>query len=459
MNKSLRTFIKTSGVFFIGNVLSKVIVFLLLPLYTNNISTESYGYYDLSIAYVTVFTSILYFDIWATVLRFMYDTEEPSRKKQVVNTCWSLFFASSFIFCLLGITFSHVFDIKYAVYILCYGLSVNLHNMSSFIARGWKRNMQFAISGIINTSIMVAGNLIMILMLHMEITSLYIAAILGNIAQTAYLAFTSDVLLQVRSFRIDKKLYSQIIRYTMPLCVNSISYWLLTSYNRVVIENTMGLAANGIYAIGNKFGSAIALVTTCFTYAWQDLAFSQGNNKEKNSVFYGKACKYYFMFLAAGFSLMLPCFSVLFPYLIGENYSTAYQTIPLFLLMAILSAFSTFVGNIFYAIKDTNSIFTSMVLSCICNLLLCRGLINQFGINGANLSICLSFVLNIIIRYVLLYKKIDFKISIQAYILPCLFIMASSLVYFTKSPIVNLVYVFLLVLIIVKIYVNYRKTQ
>lgn len=445
MNKSLKSFIKTSGVFFIGNALSKVIIFLLIPLYTNYISTASYGYYDLSVAYVTVFTSLLYFDIWSTVLRFMYDVNDVKRKEQVATTCWILFFISSGIYVVLGSLLCGIFSIKYSLLILLYGMSVNLQNMSGFVTRGWKKNVNFAISGISNTIIMVAGNLIMILMFHMEIEALYISAILGNLGQVLYLGLVSRSFPKIKGFEFDRNLFRQIVKYTLPLCVNSISYWLLSSYNRIVIQDVMGISSNGIYAIGNKFGSAIALVTTCFTYAWQDLAFAHETDQKEKSNFYGDACGYYYLFLGIGFSLMIPCFSILFPYFIGSNYAEAYPTIPLFLVMAILSAFSTFIGNIFYAIKDTKSIFISMLLSCICNLLLCRFLITSFGINGANISVCVSFLLNIIIRYFILKKKINIKLKAWHYLIPCIMMLASTALYIYRNTLINYIYIFTLI--------------
>ena len=47
----LMRFIKSSGIFFIGSVLSKAMSILMLPLYTNRIPTDSMGYYDLSLTY------------------------------------------------------------------------------------------------------------------------------------------------------------------------------------------------------------------------------------------------------------------------------------------------------------------------------------------------------------------------------------------------------------------------
>ena len=58
-----RRFIKNSIIFLIGSTLSKVVTFFLLPLYTKYIPPDAFGYYDLSITYSTVVTSLLFFDI------------------------------------------------------------------------------------------------------------------------------------------------------------------------------------------------------------------------------------------------------------------------------------------------------------------------------------------------------------------------------------------------------------
>jgi O-antigen/teichoic acid export membrane protein len=130
-------------------------------------------------------------------------------------------------------------------------------------------------------------------------------------------------------------------------------------------------------------------------YAWQDVSFSRNVDDESNGEFYSKACKKYLFFLGAGTALLLPMVNILFPFLVDQSYSDVKGTIPLFLLVAMAGAYSTFVGNIFYALKDTKTIFKSMVISCLLNLALCYPLIRWLGLNGANLAIFLSFLLNI----------------------------------------------------------------
>ncbi len=410
-NSIIRRFLKSTGIFFIGNVLSKAIVLLMLPVYTKYIVPSDYGFYDLSITYITVVSSMLFFDIWSSVMRFMYDSDDISYKYKAILSGWRIFGVSAAGYCLIGIGISCFMNIEYLGWILLYGLISDVQSMYDFSARGFEKNVDFAVSGIFNTLVTVLLNIVMIVGLHKDFSSLYIAAIVGNLIQVFYLECKIRVIKNARSVGYDKELTRQMFHYTLPLCINSVSYWLLTSFNRVVINANMGDAANGIYAIGNKFGSMIALVTGCFVYAWQDISFARQPDDPGNGVFYSRACDEYLLFLGTGTAALLPALSLFFPILVDKSYNASKETIPLFLLVAMVSSYSTFVGNIFYALKDTKTIFVSMVISCVFNLALCYPLISGMGLDGANLAIFLSFLLNILIRAFILKKKINFRIS------------------------------------------------
>ena len=67
---NIKSFAKSSAIFFIGNVLSKMTIFLLLPLCTRTIPPDDYGYYDLSITYIAINVNHLRKEVktWATDL-------------------------------------------------------------------------------------------------------------------------------------------------------------------------------------------------------------------------------------------------------------------------------------------------------------------------------------------------------------------------------------------------------
>jgi len=438
-------FLKNTVIFFLGSILSKVITFFMLPLYTSYINPIDYGYYDLSIAYVTIVTSALFFDIWVTTMRYMYEKKEIKWKWKASQSGIFIYLTSLSLLVLLGLIVNKIFEIKYLSLIIGYAITLSLANMFLYIARGYGNNIIYSISGILNTLIIVVSNIIMIVGLQMDFSSLYIASIFGHLAQCIFIESRVKILKNLFQTKLDLRYIKNMFFYSLPLSINSISYWLLTSFNKVVVQSVLSIEYNGYYAIGNKFGYALSLATNSFTLAWQDLSFSRSANDKSNGLYYSRACSKYLAFLGMGACVLLPFFNVVFDFLVNRSYYVAKATIPLFVIAALLNAYSTFIGNIFYAIKDTKSIFYSMVVSCTINLILCYPLIKIYAINGANISMTISFLVNILIRGQVLYRKIGFRLNYKEIIKYTVLIFMTSIIYSTNMVTINILWMIIMI--------------
>lgn len=414
-------FLRSSGIFFLGNVLSKAISFLLLPMYTGYIQANDMGYYDVSVTYLNMVVSIFFFEIWSAVLRFMYDYNENEKKYNAVKSGTVIFIGSTTVYLGLAIALGFLADIEHLSLIIAYGWIQCLGTFYSFASRGLNHNVDFAISGILSVIVNAAVNILFIVYLNIGFVSMYYGFILGTITQIVYLESRTHLFLKSIKLKVDFKEVNKMFIYAIPLCVNTVSYWMLTGFNRLVVNWILGTKANGMLAIGNRFGTIITLVTTCFTYAWQDVSFSKkGDNKEK-AIFYSNACNLYTKFLLVGLLLIMPLCHWIFELMINESYFEAKATIPYFLLVGVLSAISSFIGNVFYAIKDTKTIFVSTILSAIINVIIAFPLVQTCGMNGANISATLGFLINIIIRCYILNKKIGFRYSWISFIILILY--------------------------------------
>lgn len=426
---SIKKFLQSSAIFFVGNLLSRAISFFLLPIYTKNISTTDYGYYDLSITYLTIITSVLFFDIWATVMRFMFDKNEEKNKYSSILSGFVVFSMSTIVYIVIGIVVAQIVDIKYLTLIIAYGIFLNMQNMFSYITRGFEKNKNFAISGILNTLFVSISSIVLIVFAKVDYSALYVAGIIGNIVQILYLELKVNLRKNLKIELLEKNLTMEMFKYTLPLCINSASFWLLTSFNRIVISKVLTVSDNGIYAIGNKFAVIITLITTCFTLAWQEISFDRKIDDKTNAKFYSDACNLYIGFLGIGLILLIPTVNIIFHWLVDNSYYQAKGIIPLFLIATVINAFSNFIGNIFYAQKDTKNIFISALISAMLNVLLSYPLIKLLGLNGATLSMLISFMINILIRYKILNKKILLKFNVKNILLLTIFILCSWYIY------------------------------
>lgn len=71
-------------VYGLGIFFSKIIVFLLIPIYTRCFSTTDYGYYDVLVTNLTMLVSIAFIEVWSGTLRFMFDYENPYKPIKAV---------------------------------------------------------------------------------------------------------------------------------------------------------------------------------------------------------------------------------------------------------------------------------------------------------------------------------------------------------------------------------------
>ena len=81
VNQRYKYLLKNTGLLTISNFASKVLVFLLVPLYTSVLSTEEYGIYDLIVSTVSLLYPLLTLNIVDAVMRFTMDKDVD--KKQV----------------------------------------------------------------------------------------------------------------------------------------------------------------------------------------------------------------------------------------------------------------------------------------------------------------------------------------------------------------------------------------
>lgn len=150
---SVVKFVKSSAVYFLGSVMTKVISFFLLPLYTNYISTADFGYYDLSISYINVLVPVICMEIWSGIMRYMFDFEAKEQKYHAIFNGMVIFSGSVVLYALIGVVLGLVFDINMLFFIFLYGFFSMLQNIYSYTVRGLGYNASFAISGILGSLI------------------------------------------------------------------------------------------------------------------------------------------------------------------------------------------------------------------------------------------------------------------------------------------------------------------
>ncbi len=428
----MNDFIKSTIYYFVGNVLSKIIIFLLLPLYTKYISPSSYGYFDLMSTYVNLAIPVLSISIWVAMMRYMFDYQEDSEKIVSVVNGTVIFLSSLIVYSVVFFVATRLMEIQYAIYVYVYGLVFAFTHHYSHLARGYQHNFLFAVSGLVATVATVACNIILIIGFDMDYKALYISCCIGNLLQVILLEFKIR-LVEKFSFRVvDFTLLVQMVGYAFPYSINSVFWWFLTGYNRAVIANALDIGQNGIYAVSTKFSLVLYLISASVSLAWQETAFKKGDKEENIGMYYSDASDLYLRFLMLGTVLLLPFVYLVFPFLINARYKEALVLIPLNILATVVSIFAQFQGSIYGALKRTRVIFYSTLVSCLINAGLIWILIFPYGSQAANISMLMGFLANVIIRSVILNRYMRYHLDYQYFfsvLLPLVIVSMGLFIY------------------------------
>ena len=439
---------KTSLIYFIGNVLSRSIGFFLLPIYTKYIIPEDFGYYDLSISYLSLFSSVIFFEIHNGVLRYVMKSNIFSDKRKFIYSGISIFFVSSLVYTAAFVTVNIFFDIKYLLLIYICGILENFLAILLSVSRGYGKNSVYAISGLIGAVVTGIFNVFFIVFLRWGYESLYYSLILNFIVQIIFLDSFLHLIVRFRKRYINWADVKILLAFALPLSFNSLAYWGLTGYNKIAIESQLGIEQNGIYAVASKFSLIINLFMSCFLMAWQEVAFS---NKGKYD-FYSKAINGYLLFVGCGVMIALPFISVIFPYFVDKSYFAAKDIIPLLIIGTMVSTVSGFLGSVYGAIEKTKIIIYTTALGGIINVALVHLFLNYWGLNGANLSFMFAFACCVAARIIILKKNIYIKLNWINIILIITGIIVTYLIYIKCSPLWNLIFFLLICLLLAVIF-------
>lgn len=446
-----KKFIKSSVVYFAGNVLTKLVAFFLLPLYTRLLPTEDMGYFDYSISLMNMLIPVICMEIWSGIMRFMFDSKEREKKYKAVFNGLVIFMFSLFLYTVVFLVLGLVKDVHMIILIFLYGLFAMLQNIYGAIARGVGLSQTYALSGIISSLITALTNIVLMLVFGLLLESLYIGAIIGFIAQIIIIEIKVKVIPNIKISMYDKTMIKSMLKFSLPLSLNSAFFWFLSSYNRVALTAQLGLSVTGMYAVAGKFTAFMTLVSTSFSLAWQELAYSKGNDRDRGDL-YNAASNYYVKFLFAGLLLITPFVSIVFPFLIHENYDGAYNLVPLYLLATAASIFSSFLGNIFGAEKKTGIIMFSTVIAAVVNVLVLHLLIGKIGAQAANISLFLGFLTNIVIRIGMLRKVARMKLNKSVIFGFTVLFCLGLYVYFVKNVIWNILFAIVVLVLCVFIF-------
>lgn len=448
-------FLKDIGIYAIGNIGSKLITFMMVPLYTYFVhDTSDFGYYDVCLQICLLLIPFFTLQLRDGAFRFLLDCKDDSQRERIVSFVARTLASSLTLSILLALVIAMLFRVDYLGYIVGLLIAMSLQEVYSQVFRGLGNNRAFVTVGILSALGIGVFSIIFVAGMGWGIRGIFLANILARIV--ALLIVESKVRLISRHTRWHintRKVARDIIRYTLPLMPGSLCWWLTGSSDRLFISHFLGLDVNGVYAVAVRFTSIIYTLAIIFYQAWQETAILQYHSPDRNR-FFSKMLNSYIFLLALIFIGYVFALKVNYSWLVAREYRESLNFIYPLGLSAVVFAVAAFFDMGYQCALDTKRTLPAIVLAAIVNVTLNFLLIKPLGVYGVITTQLISYLVLVIYRWYDMKRYFVLKIEPRSAIPVAAMLLCSIPFYYSHSMVVDILFPIAVIAVLAWLYRN-----
>ena len=436
---------KNTAIVSIGKICTQLITFFLLPVYTAVLSNEEYGVVDLLNTLTSLLLPIVTLQIEQGIFRYLIDCRENNEKQiKLITTIIRFMIIQSIACIVIFLCVSPFIHNEYKYFLIANLLMGIFSSLLLQICRGLGDNATYAIGSFITGAFTVVLNVIFIVAFRWGAYGMLGATAISNFICAVYIFLKRKIYKYIKPKQFDKKILKEIIKYSVPLIPNMISWWIVSASDRTIISAVIGIAQNGIYSAANKFSGVFTTLYSVFNLTWTESA-SININSEDRDEFFSKILDFVIRFfgcLCLGTIAVMP---FAFNILINEKFAEAYYQIPILILGSVFNILVSFVGSIYVAKKLTKEIAKTSVISAVINIFVNIVLIKSIGLYAASISTVIAYALMFIYRWIDVKKYVKFNVN--KILMFALTIMYSITIftYYLKNTMISLVVIVIVV--------------
>lgn len=461
MNNKYKYLLKNTGILTISTFGSKFLSFLLVPLYTNLLTTTEYGFFELIVSTVAMIIPIASLNIVDSVMRFSIDHNNDLRDVASVGIKYILISISIVVLILIGNRFfSFSKELKqYDRLILFYFAGNIFYNYFIQLAKGQEKVSDLAIAGIINTVLLLSLNILLLKVLELKLFGFFLAFCISYAVANFYLLIRTGFIHLIkisRNITIEK----EMVKYSLPLIATTLSWWVNSASDKYMVSFFCGIASNGLLSISYKIPSIISTIQGVLSDVWHISAIKEYNTEAAKD-FYTNVFIFLNFVFSCFCSILIICTKFFAKILFQGVFFEAWHYVPLLVVSTIFITAASFLGGVLGAKKDSLALMKSAIIGAFCNIILNLILIHFIEIQGAALATVISSLVIFITRVSYTRENVKYNELLYIYVSwGVLFIQAILYIYKSDNIIIQgIFFCFLLLLYSKKIVSTIKKLQ
>ena len=431
--------VKNTFILFVGKLFTQLVSFLLLPLYTAYLTTSQFGTVDLVITYVYLLSPIITLQLEKSVFRFLIDAKDDiDKQKKILSISLKMIFIILFIFIIATVLISSFIKINYITLIF---INISLCMFSNYLlqtARGLSLIKKYTLASVISGVSNIVLNLVFILGFKIKIEGMLLSVIISNLLVIIYLIKTLKIYKYIDFKLKDKILLKEMLKYSLPLIPNDISWWVISVSDRTIISFILGIAYNGIYTVSNKFSVLFIGLFNVFGLSWTEEASKHINDEDKDQYFTDVINTSIKIFSSVCIMIII-ILPLVFNTLVNIRYISSYNYIPILLLASLVNIVVSLYSAIYIAKKLTKKVMNTSLIAALVNIVLNLLFIKYIGLYAAALSTLISYLFMMIYRYFDVKKYINIKYDINNIINILILLIISITTYYINNKYLSII--------------------
>lgn len=404
-------FLKNLSIFTISNFITKLLMFLMLPLYTSILTSKEYGTIDMITTTVNLAMPILTLCITEAIIRFTI--EENTNKKQILLNSLNIAFKGYILLLLISaVAWLLGMELKTLILFNIYYLVYTVSSLLTYYLKGLERIKIIGWASVIRVIALILLNCLLLLYFKLSVVGYYASLIISDMIVIIIYICNLKKYKVISNEEKDTALKKEMVKYSKNFVLNSISWWINNASDKYILLLFYDLNITGIYSVAYKIPTIIEFVQAIYSQAWQISAIKE-YDKENSAEFFSNMYKIYNIIILFSVCLILIFLKVIAKILFAKEFFTAWKYVPFLLLAILFGALSGFLGSIYAANKDSKMYAKSTAVGAIANIALNFSLIPNFGAQGAAIATCISYITVWILRLVFMKKYIVLDINLK----------------------------------------------
>ncbi len=411
MLDNIRSTAKGAFIYGFGNISTKLIGFILIPLYTAHFTVSEYGILGILEITSQIFIAVFGLSLYTAFFRWYWDKEYQDKQKSIFFTIlvtvllFSLALTTILILIRNQLSSLLFYSPEFSYYIVLIVGVACLEALGIVVAtliRLQEKALFYSTLYILKLLTSLTFTIYFIVHLGKNIEGIYEAQLIGNVV---YFLIASIFIARNIEFKFEKIALRGMLVFSFPLMLTALTGIILNVTDRYVLRFITDYDSVGVYTLGYKIANTIRVfVIASVNMALQPMIFKMMNDPD-NKRFYSKVMTYFtygLIFFVLGVSLFgKEIIKVLSQ---SVNYWESFRVVPIISFAILFSMLRDVSLTGLNLTKKTKIIAFITISISILNIGFNIILIKLWGYMGAAFSTLLSQSLFFILIYVFAQK-------------------------------------------------------